>query len=233
MNRDSAPLGVIAREWLRIGLIGFGGPPAHVSLLRELVVRRKGWMDARAFEDANAACSLLPGPSSTQLVDLLRLSGRGPWGRGDRRPRVRRPGGDHGAGALGALPLLLAAALGAGRRGRGRRRRRGGRGARRERAGRARATTTRWRAMAIGCAGSIYLLAGVAGGDRWSGPTWSWSWWPAGSSSWSVAARFSGAAALSWKPAALLDRRGLVRRHRRPGLDRVQGRRPLVRRAAS
>jgi chromate transporter len=26
-----------------------------------------GWMDARAFEDANAACSLLPGPASTQL----------------------------------------------------------------------------------------------------------------------------------------------------------------------
>jgi chromate transporter len=63
-----APLSVIAREWLRIGLTGFGGPPAHISLLRDLVVRRKGWMDSRAFEDANAACSLLPGPSSTQLA---------------------------------------------------------------------------------------------------------------------------------------------------------------------
>jgi chromate transporter len=62
-----APLGEIAREWLRIGLTGFGGPPAHITLLRDLVVRRKQWMDARAFEDANAACSLLPGPSSTQL----------------------------------------------------------------------------------------------------------------------------------------------------------------------
>jgi chromate transporter len=62
-----APLGEIAREWLRIGLTGFGGPPAHITLLRDLVVRRKGWMDPRAFEDANAACSLLPGPSSTQL----------------------------------------------------------------------------------------------------------------------------------------------------------------------
>jgi chromate transporter len=67
MNRATAPLGTIAREWLRIGLIGFGGPPAHITLLRELVVRKNGWMDARAFEDANAACSLLPGPSSTQL----------------------------------------------------------------------------------------------------------------------------------------------------------------------
>ncbi len=62
-----ASLGTIAREWTRIGVTGFGGPPAHVSLLRGLVVDREGWMDARSFEDANAACSLLPGPSSTQL----------------------------------------------------------------------------------------------------------------------------------------------------------------------
>jgi len=46
-----APLSVIGREWLRIGLVGFGGPPAHISLLRDLVVRRKRWMEARAFED--------------------------------------------------------------------------------------------------------------------------------------------------------------------------------------
>jgi chromate transporter len=49
-------------------LIGFGGPPAHVALLRELVVDRHGWIDAREFEDANAACQLLPGPASTQLA---------------------------------------------------------------------------------------------------------------------------------------------------------------------
>ncbi len=75
-----APLSVIAREWLRIGLIGFGGPPAHVSLLRDLMVRRKGWMDARAFEDANAACSLLPGPSSTQLAIFCAYRVGGPAG---------------------------------------------------------------------------------------------------------------------------------------------------------
>ena len=75
-----APLSVIAREWLRIGLIGFGGPPAHITLLRDLVVRREGWMDARAFEDANAACSLLPGPSSTQLSIFWAYGVGGPWG---------------------------------------------------------------------------------------------------------------------------------------------------------
>jgi chromate transporter len=75
-----APLSVIAREWLRIGLIGFGGPPAHISLLRDLMVRRKEWMDARAFEDANAACSLLPGPSSTQLAIFCAHRVGGPAG---------------------------------------------------------------------------------------------------------------------------------------------------------
>ncbi|MBS1860494.1 MAG: chromate efflux transporter [Actinobacteria bacterium] len=58
----------VAREWTRIGVTGFGGPPAHIALLRKLVVDREGWMDHHAFEDANAACSLLPGPSSTQLA---------------------------------------------------------------------------------------------------------------------------------------------------------------------
>jgi chromate transporter len=66
--RRRVPLRTIAREWTRIGVTGFGGPPAHVALLRRLVVDRKGWMDAREFEDANAASSLLPGPASTQLA---------------------------------------------------------------------------------------------------------------------------------------------------------------------
>jgi chromate transporter len=62
------PLAKIAREWTRIGCTGFGGPPAHITLLRHLVVQREGWMDARAFEDAIAACNLLPGPASTQVA---------------------------------------------------------------------------------------------------------------------------------------------------------------------
>jgi chromate transporter len=63
-----ATLGDVVREWGRIGCIGFGGPPAHVALLRELCVERRGWLGAREFEDAYAACSLLPGPASTQLA---------------------------------------------------------------------------------------------------------------------------------------------------------------------
>ena len=61
-------LRVILREWGRLGCIGFGGPPAHIALLRELCVTRRGWLDDREFEDAIAATNLLPGPGSTQLA---------------------------------------------------------------------------------------------------------------------------------------------------------------------
>ena len=58
----------VLREWGRIGCLGFGGPPAHIKLLRDLCVERTRWLDAREFEDAIAACNLLPGPASTQLA---------------------------------------------------------------------------------------------------------------------------------------------------------------------
>ena len=63
-----ADLGTVVREWGRIGCIGFGGPPAHIALLRQLCVERRQWLDAQEFEDAIAACNLLPGPASTELA---------------------------------------------------------------------------------------------------------------------------------------------------------------------
>src|SRR4051794_39027485 len=62
------PLGTIAREWGRIGCLGFGGPPTHIALLRDLCVDRRRWLAPVEFEDAVAACNLLPGPASTQLA---------------------------------------------------------------------------------------------------------------------------------------------------------------------
>jgi chromate transporter len=85
----------IAREWGRIGCVGFGGPPAHITLLRELCVERRGWLSAHEFEDAIAACNLLPGPASTQLAVFCA------WRVGGRRGAL--------VGGLGfILPGLLA-----------------------------------------------------------------------------------------------------------------------------
>ncbi len=55
-------------EWGRLGCIGFGGPPTHIKLLRELCVNRTEWIDPVEFEDAIVTCNLLPGPASTQLA---------------------------------------------------------------------------------------------------------------------------------------------------------------------
>ncbi|HEY7259229.1 MAG TPA: chromate efflux transporter [Gaiellales bacterium] len=76
----SPGLSTIAREWGRIGCIGFGGPPAHIALLRRLCVDRRRWLDGHEFEDAIAACNLLPGPASTQLAIFCAWRLRGPAG---------------------------------------------------------------------------------------------------------------------------------------------------------
>jgi chromate transporter len=61
-------LGTVLREWGRIGCIGFGGPPTHIALLRELCVTRRRWISEEDFEHGIAATNLLPGPASTQLA---------------------------------------------------------------------------------------------------------------------------------------------------------------------
>jgi chromate transporter len=66
-NHMEPSLAVIAREWGRIGCIGFGGPPTHVALFRALCVERMAWLTDAQFERAIAATNLLPGPASTQL----------------------------------------------------------------------------------------------------------------------------------------------------------------------
>ena len=77
-DQPAPSLPVILREWGRIGCVGFGGPPTHIRMLRDLCVGRRGWLDATEFEDALAACNLLPGPASTQLAIFCawRLRGR-------------------------------------------------------------------------------------------------------------------------------------------------------------
>ncbi len=66
--RSVVPLATIAREWTKLGCIGFGGPPTHIVLLRRLCVEQRQWLEPEEFEDAIAATNLLPGPASTQLA---------------------------------------------------------------------------------------------------------------------------------------------------------------------
>jgi chromate transporter len=63
-----ADLRALAALFTKLGLIGFGGPAAHIALMREEVVRRRGWMAEEEFLDLLGAANLLPGPNSTELA---------------------------------------------------------------------------------------------------------------------------------------------------------------------
>ncbi len=57
--------------FLKLGIIGFGGPAAHIALMREEMVRRRQWLSDERFLDLLGASSAIPGPSSTELGMFL------------------------------------------------------------------------------------------------------------------------------------------------------------------
>ena len=61
-------LGEVARLFLRLGFIAFGGPAAHVAMMRDEVVRRRRWVTDEQFLDLYGATNLIPGPNSTEMA---------------------------------------------------------------------------------------------------------------------------------------------------------------------
>jgi chromate transporter len=62
------PLSDVARVFLRLGVVSFGGPAAHVALMEEEIVRRRRWLTHESFLDLLGAANLIPGPNSTELA---------------------------------------------------------------------------------------------------------------------------------------------------------------------
>ena len=54
--------------FLRLGTIAFGGPAAHTAMMRDELVRRRGWISDERFVDLIGATNLIPGPNSTELA---------------------------------------------------------------------------------------------------------------------------------------------------------------------
>jgi len=61
-------LGELARLFLQLGITGFGGPAAHIAMLRDEVVVRRAWLSEREFLDLLGATNLIPGPNSTEMA---------------------------------------------------------------------------------------------------------------------------------------------------------------------
>ncbi len=64
----SGALREIAGLFLRLGVVGFGGPAAHIALMEDAVVHRRKWVKRQHFLDALSVTNMVPGPNSTELA---------------------------------------------------------------------------------------------------------------------------------------------------------------------
>jgi chromate transporter len=67
-EETSRPLRELAFLFLKLGTIAFGGPAAHIAMMEEEVVRRRGWLTREEFLDLLGATNLIPGPNSTEMA---------------------------------------------------------------------------------------------------------------------------------------------------------------------
>jgi chromate transporter len=65
---QSGALAEVARLFFKLGVIGFGGPAAHIAMMREEVVRRRRWVSDERFLDLLGMTNLIPGPNSTEMA---------------------------------------------------------------------------------------------------------------------------------------------------------------------
>jgi chromate transporter len=68
VRHQARRLAEIAVAFLRLGLIAFGGPAAHLALLENEFVSRRGWVSRQRFLDLMGATNLIPGPNSTEMT---------------------------------------------------------------------------------------------------------------------------------------------------------------------
>jgi len=68
----------IAGVFLKLGTLGFGGPPAHLAMMERELVDRRGWVSRERLLDLIGAANLVPGPNSTEVAIALGRE-RGGW----------------------------------------------------------------------------------------------------------------------------------------------------------
>ena len=63
----------LAKTFLKIGILSFGGPYAHISLFEDELINNKKFISTQSFEKGIGLCQILPGPISTQLAIYIGL----------------------------------------------------------------------------------------------------------------------------------------------------------------
>lgn len=61
-------VGELVRLFGRLGFTAFGGPAAHIAMIHDEVVTRRGWLDEQRFLDLIGVTNLIPGPNSTEMT---------------------------------------------------------------------------------------------------------------------------------------------------------------------
>ncbi|MCC7450955.1 MAG: chromate efflux transporter [Anaerolineae bacterium] len=74
------PLPELARTFLVLGVLGFGGPAAHLALMERELVTHRAWLSREYFLDLLAAINLVPGPTSTEMAIYIGWITGGFWG---------------------------------------------------------------------------------------------------------------------------------------------------------
>jgi chromate transporter len=79
-NLTLGRLGEVAVLFFKLGIIGFGGPVAHIAMIEDEVVKRRQWMTREHFLDLVGATNLIPGPNSTEMAIHVGYVYAGGWG---------------------------------------------------------------------------------------------------------------------------------------------------------
>ena len=78
IKKNNKELKEVAKLFLKLGTTAFGGPAAHIAMMRQEVVIKRGWLTEQHFLDLIGATNLIPGPNSTEMAIHIGQE-RGGW----------------------------------------------------------------------------------------------------------------------------------------------------------